>query len=136
MTLNAGSSSIKFALFKGDGNAPEAQAIGVAETAGDQRRLKIEDGAGHETHEESWAGGGSFHADALRRILAWRQKTFPDVRVSGAGHRVVHGGTRYSAPTLVTEEVLEYLRTLIPLAPLHEPHNLAGIYAAQEAWPH
>jgi acetate kinase len=48
----------------------------------------------------------------------------------------VHGGTRYVAPVLVTDEVLAYLRTLVPLAPLHVPYNLAGIHAAQEAWPH
>ena len=136
ITLNDGSSSIKFALFRGDGPHPEARAVGIAERGVDQRHLKVADGTGTVMHEESWAGEGSFHADALRRILAWRQKAFPDVRVSAAGHRVVHGGIRYSAPILVTDEVLEYLRSLIPLAPLHEPHNLAGIYAAQEAWPH
>ena len=135
-TLNAGSSSIKFALFEGDGEAPVAQAVGVVEMTGERRRLKVEDGAGKPAYEESWTGEGGFHTDALRRVLAWRQKAFPDVRVSAAGHRVVHGGTRYAAPVLVTDEVLDYLKTLVPLAPLHEPHNLAGIYAAREAWPH
>ncbi|MFL5255415.1 MAG: acetate/propionate family kinase [Rhodopila sp.] len=136
ITLNAGSSSIKFALFEGDGHPPIAHAVGLVEMKGEQRHLKVEDGAGQVTHQETWTGEGGFHTDALRRVLAWRQKTFPDVRVSAAGHRVVHGGTRYSAPTLVTNEVLDYLTSLVPLAPLHEPHNLAGIYAAQEAWPH
>ena len=136
VTLNAGSSSIKFALFRSDGAALAAQAVGQVEMAGDQRRLTVEDGAGKPTHQESWTGSGDFHTDALRHVLAWRQGTFPDVRVSAAGHRVVHGGIRYSVPVLVTDAVLDYLRTLVPLAPLHEPHNIAGILAAQQAWPH
>jgi acetate kinase len=136
ITLNAGSSSIKFALFKADDGAPEAQAVGQVEMAGAGRRMKIEDGAGKPIHDVTWEDSGEFHTDALRHILSWRQSAFPDVRVSAAGHRVVHGGTRYVAPVLVTEEVLTYLRTLVPLAPLHVPYNLAGIYAAQEAWPH
>ena len=53
-----------------------------------------------------------------------------------AGHRVVHGGMRYSEPVLITDEVLEYIKSLVPLAPLHQPHNIAGILAAREAWPH
>ena len=136
VTLNAGSSSIKFSLFQADGGAPQAQAIGQVEMAGAQRRMKVEDGNGKPIHEVSWDDGGDFHTDALRHILAWRQATFPNVVVSAAGHRVVHGGTDYAAPVLVTEEVLTHLRAIVPLAPLHMPYNLAGIKAAQEAWPH
>jgi acetate kinase len=69
-------------------------------------------------------------------VLDWRRTAVPDVTVIAAGHRVVHGGIHFDRPALVDEAVLDALRALIPLAPLHQPHNLAGIAAAQEAWPH
>ena len=137
VTLNAGSSSIKFALYEADGTL-RALAIGLVEMVGEDRHIVVRDGAGAVMHEVTWspAPGARFHREALQRVLAWRQATFPDANVIAAGHRVVHGGTRYAAPVLVTGEVLAYLETLNPLAPLHQPHNLAGIRAAQEAWPH
>jgi acetate kinase len=137
ITLNAGSSSIKFALFALNHAEPRALAVGLAEKVGDVRHIKVRDETGAVTHEEQWEKtGNGFHADALLRVLAWRRQAFPDAKVVAAGHRVVHGGLRYDVPTLVTGEVLDYLKTLIPLAPLHEPHNIAGILAAQQAWPH
>ncbi|PNG26257.1 acetate/propionate family kinase [Methylocella silvestris] len=144
MTLNAGSSSIKFALFEEvlaqEGKAKELQplAIGLAEMVGEERRIAVHDGAGAKIYEvkRTEQVEAPFHAEALRRILAWRQSAFPDANVVAAGHRVVHGGVDYSAPVVVTDEVLKYLHTLIPLAPLHEPYNIAGILGAREAWPH
>jgi len=137
VTLNAGSSSIKYALFELDHGAPQAVAVGLVESVGEARHIKVKDGAGKVIFEERWENvSAPFHTDALNRILAWRQTAFPGVDVVAAGHRVVHGGTRYDAPTLVTEDVLEYLRSLTILAPLHEPHNIAGIEAAMQAWPH
>jgi acetate kinase len=138
VTLNAGSSSIKFALFQADGGDPVALATGLVEMRGAERRIVARDGDGTPTHEAAWTGepGAPFHTEALQRVLAWRRGAFPDVQVVAAGHRVVHGGIHYAAPTLVTDEVLANLRTLVPLAPLHQPHNIAGILAAREAWPH
>jgi acetate kinase len=137
ITLNAGSSSIKYALFAADGGQPTTLAVGLAEMVGEERHIRVRDAAGEVMHEERWHGGGAgFHADALRRVLAWRQRQFPGANVVAAGHRVVHGGTHYDAPVIVTDEVLAELRTLVPLAPLHQPHNIAGIEAAREAWPH
>jgi acetate kinase len=138
MTLNAGSSSIKFALFDAGGAAPSVVAVGLAEMLSEQRRIKVHDGAGKVTHEESWTAGSGipFHTNALRRILEWRQKAFPQAQVIAAGHRVVHGGIEHAAPVLVTDAVLRDLEALVPLAPLHQPYNIAGILAAREAWPH
>jgi acetate kinase len=104
VTLNAGSSSIKFALFDVSGDEPLALAVGLAETIGDARRLTMRDGGGTVTHEEHWDDSGGFHADALHRILAWRRAAFPDAQVIGAGHRVVHGGLRYEAPVIVDDD--------------------------------
>jgi acetate kinase len=138
VTLNAGSSSIKFALFELNGGEPVALAIGLVEMLGETRRIKVSNGDGVAIHEEGWpeAAGASFHTDALRRILTWRSGTFPNANVVAAGHRVVHGGIHYDAPVLVTDEVLRDLEALTPLAPLHQPNNIAGILAAREAWPH
>jgi len=139
VTLNAGSSSIKFALFELDGHDPLALAIGLVEMLGDKRHLKVHDRAGAPIHEDVWPNADAaapFHTDALRRVLAWRLGAFPDANVVAAGHRVVHGGIYYDAPVLVTDEVLRTLESLAPLAPLHQPHNIAGILAAREAWPH
>ena len=138
ITLNAGSSSIKFALFaEAAAAAPAVVSIGSVEMLGEQRRITIRDGAGKTTHEDTWADGGpSFHTDALQHILAWRRTTLPDANVVAAGHRVVHGGIKYAAPVLVTDAVMHDLQGLVPLAPLHQPYNIAGIQAAQEAWPH
>ncbi len=136
VTLNAGSSSIKFALFEASGDTLSAVAVGSVEMKGAQRHIAIHDGSGASIHEAAWEDGSPFHKDALDRILAWRQATFPDAQVEAAGHRLVHGGIRYTEPVLITDAVLAYAETLVPLAPLHQPHNIAGILAAREAWPH
>jgi acetate kinase len=138
ITLNAGSSSIKFALFELPDHSPRLLASGLAETAGHDRHIRVKNPAGVVTHEESWESGSGvpFHTNALQRILAWRELAFPNANVVAAGHRVVHGGVRFDAPVIITDEALDHLRKLIPLAPLHQPHNLAGIDAAREAWPH
>jgi acetate kinase len=138
ITLNAGSSSIKFALFAVQGAALKPTAVGLAEMLAEERRITVHDGEGAVTHEETWQTGSGvpFHASALRRILAWRQAAFPDAQVIAAGHRVVHGGIHHAAPVLVTDAVLAELQALVPLAPLHQPFNIAGILAAREAWPH
>ena len=137
VTLNAGSSSIKFALFALDRGEPRALALGLVERLGEARHMRVRGPDGTVTFEENWTqAAAGFHEDALHRVLAWRKAAFPGADVIAAGHRVVHGGLRYSTPVLITDEVLAYLNTLTKLAPLHEPHNIAGIIAAQAAWPH
>ena len=72
---------------------------------------------------------------ALDSLAAWLRSTYGGARVLGVGHRVVHGGARFSGPTVITPEVLAELRKLIPLAPLHQPHNLAAIEAVSAQLP-
>ncbi len=137
ITLNAGSSSIKFALFALAEGAPRAMALGLVEQIDVLRYIKLHDAAGIMLHEASWeADASSFYEDALTRLLDWRRQAFPQVNVVAVGHRVVHGGLHYSTPMIITDAVLDALRRLIPLAPLHQPHNIAGIEAARQAWPH
>ena len=71
------------------------------------------------------------HERALAEIIT----ELGEAPVEAIGHRVVHGGERFSAPTLIDEAVIEAIESLVPLAPLHNPANLAGIKAARQAWP-
>ncbi len=73
---------------------------------------------------------------ALDALAGWLRSTYGGARVLGVGHRVVHGGPHFAGPTIVTPQVLDELRTLIPLAPLHQPHNIAAIDAVIERLPH
>jgi acetate kinase len=72
VTLNAGSSSIKFALFELDDGDPLALAVGLVEMAGNQRRMKVQDRDGLTVHEDTWSDGSPFHSEALQRVLAWQ----------------------------------------------------------------
>ena len=74
-------------------------------------------------------------ASALDALANWLRSTYGGARVLGVGHRVVHGGSRFTGPTIITPHVLDELRTLVPLAPLHQPHNLAAIDAVTERLP-
>lgn len=136
VSLNAGSSSIKYALFEVEAHAPRLLAAGLAEMVGDGRHIRVHDADHAVMFEEQWQSGAPFHTEVLNRVLTWRQAAFPDANVVAAGHRVVHGGVHFDVPVLVDDGVLASLRALVPLAPLHQPHNLAGIEAAREAWPH
>jgi acetate kinase len=134
LTLNAGSSSIKFALYGLGDDGPEERAHGQIEGLGTQPRFEAETPAG-ETMAERALEGGADHQAALAGLLAWLDERFPDVVVEAVGHRVVHGGPVFAEPLVVDDAVLERLAGFNPLAPLHQPHNLAGIHAARAAFP-
>ena len=124
--INAGSSSIKFALydavreeiclFRG-----QIGGIGVAP------RLKVADPKGEIVEERAFASEGFDHDAAMREILSVGAKLLRGEPVAAFGHRVVHGGLGYDRPVRVTQGVLDDLARLAPLAPLHQPHNLAAI---------
>jgi acetate kinase len=133
--INAGSSSIKFALFQADGEqhllfGGQIEQIGVAP------RLTVKDSHGEEMLEQSWGAKDLDHRSATRIILETSIGLLGGQAVSGVGHRVVHGGTHFTSPALVTRETIATLKTLCPLAPLHQPHNLAAIEAIATAAPH
>ncbi|OWJ83302.1 acetate kinase [Haematobacter missouriensis] len=131
LALNAGSSSLKVALFPALGDDP--QMTGQADRIGPQGTLKLKDADGNVLEREP--GDLTSHADALAVVIATVKRIFPDLRMVAVGHRVVHGGLDYSEPVLATEEVIAKLTELEPFAPLHQPHNIAGIRAAQQAFP-
>ena len=123
LTLNAGSSSLKFAAFK-----PGARPVlnGQIAPLGDGARLR----AG-ET-DDAWPHG--VEADGLHQLLSWIDGHDQGGEVGAVGHRVVHGGER-DGPALIDAGVLAEIEALVPLAPLHQPHNLAAIRAVTDARP-
>lgn len=135
LTLNAGSSSLKFSLYDISG-APAQMAIGLVENIGRQPKLKADLGdVVPRVARDLSAHEAADHVSALATVLTLLREHFPTARASVVGHRVVHGGPRYSEPMVVTEQVMAELTRLSPFAPLHQPHNLAGIAAAQAAFP-
>ncbi|MFO1124965.1 MAG: acetate/propionate family kinase [Methylocystis sp.] len=134
VTLNAGSSSVKFALFAADREWPRLILSGAVEGLGAKPRFRVDVVEG-EASEKKLAARLT-HKQAIAAIFAWIEQAYPTAAISAIGHRVVHGGLRFSAPVIVDAETLTALREFIPLAPLHQPHNLAGIEGACEAFPH
>jgi acetate kinase len=136
LTLNAGSSSLKFAAFHFDNSSKldplasgEIEGLGTGATKG-----RITTARGEAT-EIGLARSGVDHDAAMAAILDWLRKSGDDRSVAAIGHRIVHGGLDLIEPTLIDEQVLAKIRRLILLAPLHQPHNIAGIEAATKAFP-
>jgi acetate kinase len=133
--INAGSSSIKFALYDAFGNGA-ALYRGQIEGIGVNPQLKVRNAQGETVKDCTWPATGFDHAVATQRILQTGARLAAGTPALGVGHRVVHGGLHYDAPTRLNEAVLAALAELIPLAPLHQPHNLAPIRAIFQAAPH
>ena len=133
LVINAGSSSIKFAVFVGGGDDAEPVAVfkGQMEGIGSDPAFAVKDGAGNPVDErDEWPRGSPLnHIGAIRYILGWLKECAGTLDILAAGHRVVHGGIAYAAPVRVDAEVIGQLRKLVPLAPLHQPHNIAAIEA-------
>ncbi len=136
LILNAGSSSIKFSLFEGHVRPSHAGLICDGEF----------DGIGHRVHfvakdrsgtslADQYLPETTTHEEALATLLSWVERQFPDNRLVAAGHRVVHGGSLYTIPVRIDSSVIDELGRLVPLAPLHQPHNLAAIEALSKLHP-
>src|SRR6476620_8424076 len=133
--INAGSSSIKFAIFNDDPGQSlifrgQIEKIGVAPT------MRVEDSGGETLVENEWAAKELDHKSATKVILQTSIALLGGEAVEAIGHRVVHGGTQFTAPTRVTNSILASLKALSPLAPLHQPHNIAPIEAIMAEAPH
>lgn len=137
LTLNAGSSSIKFALFQLGSGDPSAVVRGSIEGIATAPHLLATDASGVTLTEHRWESGLKLrHEDLLARLLNWIDEYLRGEAVAGVGHRIVHGGAKYSGPMRVTRPLMHALQALVPLAPLHQPHNLAAIQAAGTLRPH
>jgi acetate kinase len=134
LVLNAGSSSLKYSLVDGATGATHASGLveGVGGSAG-----RLTHRTDSDTHRADL--GAVTHEQALRAALDALEEHGPGLRedqLRAVGHRMVHGGTRFSDPVLVTDEVVDAVRDLTPLAPLHNGANLAALEVAQETFPH
>jgi acetate kinase len=126
--LNAGSSSIKFSLFFTCGGDLELELHGQVEGIYTTPHFISKRRDGATAAEKSWAEGSKLgHDGALDHLVAFLRSELTDDRLIGVGHRVVHGGLDYKGPVLVDAGVAAVIEKLVPLAPLHQPHNLAPI---------
>jgi len=136
LVLNAGSSSLKFCVFaRPPDGAWRLEARGQIEGIGTAPRLAARDGAGEKLADQPLDAAVRDGRGALDSLAAWLRSRFGGARVLGVGHRVVHGGARFAGPAIVTPQVLEELKALVPLAPLHQPHNVAAIEAVFDRLP-
>ncbi len=133
LVLNAGSSSLKFALFAIEPElSDEAVLSGQIEGLGASPTFSAKDAAGNVFNERVIMDGADLetqHADALSFFSSWLNRHYPHFVIVAAGHRIVHGGTRFRHPVLLDETARAYLATLIPLVPLHQPYNLGAVEA-------
>lgn len=136
LILNAGSSSLKFSAF-GDGDRLELLFRGQLEGLTTQSRFVARDRAGQPLAEQLWGPGAPLgHHGAIDYLFGWmRDGPLRGRTLAAVGHRVVHGGMRYSEPARVDAGLLAELEALVPLAPLHQPHNLAAIRAVVQHAP-
>jgi acetate kinase len=134
LTLNAGSSSIKFAVYQAGRDELALMLRGQIAGIGTTPRLEAKDAQGQPL---SFAAADALpdHRAALAHLLSWLNQTGNGSALAGAGHRVVHGGTAFTAHCRLTPEIIEYLAALEPLAPHHQPHNVAAIRALSAQLP-
>ena len=128
VVLNAGSSSIKFSLFSLDGEALDLVCRGQAEGIYTAPHFIVKDSDGNRISERYWTEDEHIgHEGALGHLVEFLKSQLDRYRPLAIGHRVVHGGMLYTRPALVNFEMLDQLEHLVPLAPLHQPHNLSPI---------
>jgi acetate kinase len=136
LVLNAGSSSLKFCVFhRPDGTGWKAAARGQIEGIGTSPRLSAKDPDGTVLANDTLDAGVKDGHAAIDALAAWLRSKWGGARILGVGHRVVHGGRRYSQPVVLTRKILADLSELVPLAPLHQPYNLAAIEAVFDRMP-
>ena len=138
LVLNAGSSSLKFALYPINGELAAKPAVsGQVEGIGATPEVTLKTADGERVQEKVVTQGsqGEQHRDALNHVFGLLARHNPSLSIVAAGHRIVHGGEHYSAPTRLDEAVLRELDGFVPLAPLHQPHNLRAVRAVATLMP-
>ncbi|MDX3911291.1 MAG: acetate/propionate family kinase [Sphingobium sp.] len=136
VSLNSGSSSIKFALFTLEPEGPRHGAAGKLEGIGTAPHLVARAADGAVLVDRGWdRGAGLTHEALLGDLFTWAGDHLTDHDIIAVGHRVVHGGTKFFRPLIIDDTLLSALDALCPLAPLHQPHNLAAIRAIRTLAP-
>lgn len=132
LTLNAGSSSLKFALFEADAR-PTPGPKGLIDETFSAPHMVTRDPSGRQTAEHYFPKVMPF-PELVREVVSWAEKQ-SGTTLRAVGHRVVHGGSQFTTPQIVTEKLLADLDGLVALAPLHEPHNIAPMRYLMECNP-
>lgn len=134
--LNAGSSSIKYSLFACEQDDLKLFLRGQIEGLFTSPRFVAIDGTGHTVSERAWGEGTRLgHDGGIQHLFDYLRKELVNHRLIGVGHRVAHGGMKFTEPVRVNAGVMEALERLVPLVPLHQPHNLAPIKTIFERAP-
>ena len=120
LVLNAGSSSLKFSVFRSSDGQLDTR--GQIEGIGTAPRLAVKDGRGEKLADDKLDASVRDARAAIEVLSGWLRSRYQGGRIAGVGHRVVHGGPRYSVPVLLSREILAELKGLAPLAPLHQIH--------------
>ena len=126
LALNAGSSSLKFGLFALSGGDLALSATGLLDGIGAKLRFTAKGPGGDVLAERAWGDRQPLYDELLAVVLEWTE-SHQGGALLAAGHRVVHGGRRFTVPVRVDDAVLAELEALVPLAPMHQPHSLALI---------
>ncbi|HZL71453.1 MAG TPA: acetate/propionate family kinase [Planctomycetota bacterium] len=133
LVLNAGSSSLKFSVFRS--SDWQVDTRGQIEGIGTAPRLTVKDERGEKLTDEKLQPSVNDARAAIEVLSAWLRSRYQGGRIAGVGHRVVHGGPGHASPVVITRDILAELKGLTPLAPLHQPHNLAPIETLMERMP-
>ncbi len=132
-TINAGSSSLKFSLYPLEGATPSA--YGMVERIGNNPKFHLTLAGQDKTAIDVPNDAAHDNPSTLNTIFKALTEKFPDLSLHGIGHRIVHGGIARDKPDIITRELLDEIAQLSPFAPLHQPHNIAGVQAAMQAFP-
>jgi len=137
LVLNAGSSSLKFEVYPDAAGTPAPILRGKITGKGNAAVFSARDAKGDAMHRGDLMAcdPATGHDDLIHALLDWLKPHQGGIAITAAGHRVVHGGRNLAAPALVTDALLGELDALTPLAPMHQPHNLAAIRIVATALP-
>jgi acetate kinase len=135
LALNAGSSTVKFALFDVAGGKPDVRCRGLIDGLGNAPAMRVRTSLGDVVEERTWSDPGLKPADFAGDILAWIESRLGGEPILAVAHRIAHGGPQFAEPIELTPSVMDQLTALEPLAPLHQPHNLAMVRAVQALRP-
>ncbi|MGQ3017843.1 acetate/propionate family kinase [Phenylobacterium sp.] len=135
LVLNAGSSSLKFAVYDSVGEGLSLGMTGAVSGLPERPQFQVRDAEGATLAETEWPKAAGALDEALGRTLDWLAGEGGVSGPAAIGHRIVHGGLAFDAPVRLAAETLRRLEALSPLAPLHQPFNLAAVRAAQDRFP-
>jgi acetate kinase len=136
LVINSGSSSIKFHAFSVSGGTLDPIAGGKLEELYTKPHFQAKRQNGEVIEDRGWPADENLgHDNAIAFLLDWLRAHAGEAKLLAVGHRVVHGGDRYSAPVRIDAKVMSELEAFIPLAPLHQPHNLAAIRSIEARKP-